>query len=130
MLPAGGRAFRRGARRLALPLSGLALKLNERMSREPVKPEDLSPNDPRAVVEDPVVMREEARLRVFGRIFMLGLRIAAVAMLLVVLIPAQTSPDSAMGLIRAIAIHVSWIALVIALVGPVIKMIADRRSVR
>lgn len=51
---------------------------------------DLSPNDPRAVVEDPAVVREEEILRRAGRRFLLGFRVAAAAFLVALVLTPGT----------------------------------------
>lgn len=95
-----------------------------------VKREDLSPNDPRAVIEDPQVVREEAQLRIFARIFMFGLQIAAIAMLIVLVVPPRQAPDSFPHTLRTVALHATWIALLIAFSGPILKLIHYLRSRR
>lgn len=79
--------------------------------------EDLSPNDPRAVIEDPVLIREEKLLAAAGKLFLHGARVAVIAVAVYLLIPEGR--DGALRILRTLALWVFALSAIVGLVAPI-----------
>lgn len=69
-------------------------------------------------------MSEEVRLRRAGRLFILGLRVAVVALLVLLLVPSE---PPVLRMIRRAALHATWISLVGMAIAPAVYLWLRRR---